>query len=149
MARPSKKPASKDSGAYIELGKAAETSSLIKGIFAELFEEKIESVTDEIKSSISKLIYGGVIATILLFISLVVGVWLFMASYQQHYLDTQAALTAKIEALQKENTDLKIELKADLQKLESQQDYIERFLIEIQRQSSVKAVNTTGVTDQN
>ena len=127
---PRKKPPQPPSGTYVELNKADETTSFLKRIFDERFDEKIEGVKSKIDRKLSGLIYGVIAGTAFLFISLWVATGLFMGSYQQHYLDTQAAFTDKTEALQKENYDLKLEMNNRLQKLESQQDYIERNLIE-------------------
>lgn len=99
----------------ISLEVGVSSAAIAEGVFNRLFKEN-ESRMD---GKVSKIIYGGIIATIFLFISLIISVWIFMGSYQQNYLDTQSSLG-------KEYADVRLELKS----LQSQQDYMERFLLE-------------------
>lgn len=105
---------------------ASNAAEIAEAVFTKLFADKEEKMNVKV----SKLIYGGIIATALLFISVLISVWLFMGSYQQHYLDTQASFMEKTEALETQVLKLESETKMDLQNLENQQDYTERFLIE-------------------
>jgi hypothetical protein len=105
---------------------ASNAAEIAEAVFTKMFADAEEKMNIKV----SKLIYGGIIATVLLFLSVIVSVWLFMGSYQQHYLDTQAAFTEKTSALETQVSRLESQTKMDMQNLENQQDYTERFLIE-------------------
>lgn len=79
----------------ISLEVGSQTAEIAEGVFKKMYgdaEEKIDG-------KISKLIYGGIIATIVLFFTIIFSTWLFMSSYQEHYLDTQSAFNKKINDL--------------------------------------------------
>lgn len=109
----------------IELEVGAKTSEIAEGVF----DKKFEDVREKMDGKISKLIYGVIAATAFLFISLLVGVWLFMGSYQQHYLETQQTLTEKVETLQKESLEIESNLETSIYRIQDKQDYIERILL--------------------
>ena len=109
----------------IQLEIVSNTAEVAEGIFKKLFKD----VKGEIDGRISRLIYGGIIATILLFIALIVSIVIFMGSYQQNYLDTQASFTQQINDLRKENSDLQIRLSNDIEGVKEKQNYLERLLL--------------------
>jgi hypothetical protein len=109
----------------IQLEIGSKTAEIAEGVFRKLYEDKISAMDGKV----SRLIYGGIIATGLVLIALIVSTWLFMDSYQQHYLDTQSAFSAQINDLRKENMNLQIRLEAEVVSVKDKEEYLERFLL--------------------
>ncbi len=78
----------------------------------------------------SGIIYGGIIAAVLLLITLLFDTHFFMADYQKHFLDTQTSLTQQIYDLKKENAELQSSMRKDLEKSKEKQEYLEKLLLE-------------------
>ncbi len=110
----------------IKLEVVSKTAEIAEGVFKKMFED----AKGAMDGKVSQLIYGGIIATVLVLITLIISTWLFMNSYQQHYLDTQSAFYEQINALRKENNNLQLQLTNDVIGVKDKQDYLERLLLE-------------------
>lgn len=110
----------------IDLKVGSKSAEVADGVFKALFEKE----KGKMDGRVSKLIYGGIVATALVLVVIVFSTWWFMAGYHQHYLDTQAILTGEISDLEKENAILQAQLKAEMERVRDKQDYLEKLLFD-------------------
>jgi hypothetical protein len=110
----------------IQLESGSKTAEVAEGVFKKLFEDARKAMDGKV----SKMVYGGIIATVLVLIALVCSTWLFMSGYQQHYLDTQLSFNEQLNTLRKENMDLQFQLKNDIERTKNKQEYLERLLLD-------------------
>lgn len=110
----------------VQIESAASTSDIAESVFKQLF------AAEEIKMSqkVSQMIYGGAIATVLVLIAIFASTWLFMSSYQQNYLDTQAFYNQQFNDLKKGNADTLDKMKNDTDRIKDKQDYLEKLFLE-------------------
>ena len=126
MAKKPSKLTEEDIKAMIDLEMGSKMTEVVEGVFKKL----IEGVKGKIEGKITTLIYGGIIATILVLIALWWSNRAFINSYHQHFLDTQTTLNEVINTLRKENYDLQLQINNDIEDIKSKQDYLERFLMQ-------------------
>lgn len=109
----------------IKFESGIESAEVAEGVFKKLFED----ARSKMDNRISKIIYGGIIATGLVIIALCYSTWLFMSSYQQNYLDTQSEFNKQVNDLRKENSDQQLRFESDLKSIQEKQNYFERLLV--------------------
>lgn len=107
----------------IKLETGAPASEVAEGVFRKLFEDEKKRLEKAIDDKVSPIIWGGLIATALVLISIFGTSFWFMADYDKHYLDTKTATLNDTAALREENRDLQ-------EKLNDRMDYIERLLLQ-------------------
>jgi hypothetical protein len=95
-----------------------------------VFKVKTDEMKKEIDGKISTLIYGGIIAAILLLVSIVASSWFFMADYQKHFFSTKDEFTAEINELRKEYSDAQVQMKVDMERIKDKQEYLEKLLFQ-------------------
>lgn len=126
MAKTPAKLTEEELKSMIQLETGSQAAKIAEGVFEKLFED----VQSKMDGKVSKLVYGGIIATVLVLISLCFSTWLFMASYQADYLDAQNSFSEQINSLRTENVDLKSALESDMEDIGERQDYLEKLLLE-------------------
>jgi hypothetical protein len=109
---------------------ALKIETIADGIFKGKFEEEVGKVKTEINGKLTTLTTVVILGTVLVLIALIASTWLFMNTYQQHYLDTQAAFNDKINDLVKENAEQKAAWEIERDKMKEKQDYLEKLLLE-------------------
>lgn len=109
----------------ISLSIGAQAAEIAEGVFRKMFEESRKHM----EGRVSQIIYGGIIATVLVLASLVASTWMFMNTYQQHYLDTQAHFNEEINDLRKDNYDLQMSLNNEINIIKGQQQNLENILL--------------------
>ena len=120
------------------------TAEIAEGVFKKLFEEERKKM----EGRVSKIIYGGIIATVLVLVALIASTWLFMNTYQQHYLDTQAVFNAQINDLRKENLELKLDLSRRMDEVKNGNDQLQRLMMERIIQTTLPIVQTASTSQQ-
>lgn len=110
----------------IQLESGSQAAEVAEGVFAKLFED----YKGQMDGKISSLIYGGIIATALVLVSLCFSTWLFMSSYQQNFLETQNKFNEQMNTLTKENAESQAEYKIEIERLKEKQSYLERLLLD-------------------
>lgn len=126
MAKKPVKLTADDLKEMIQLETGSQAAEVAEAVFEKLFKE----FKDKMDGRISQLVYGGIIATILVLIALFFSTWLFMSSYQQSFLDSQANFSQDMNTTTKENADLQLQYKTDIESLKEKQMYLERLLLE-------------------
>ena len=109
---------------------ALQIETVFDGLFKGKFEEEVGKVKREIEGKLTTLTTVVVLGTVLVLIALIASTWIFMNTYQQHYLDTQSAFNTQINDLRKDNLDLKLDLLRQMDAVKNNDDYLQRLMIE-------------------
>ena len=112
----------------IDLNTAGKAAEVAEAVFEKKFEEINKKIAD-FSGTINNIIWGVAVASLLLFISLVVSVIIFMAEMRSSYFQTQDTVNNRINELIQSNQELKTELLREVDKTADKQDYLERNIL--------------------
>lgn len=134
-----KRPKEELQSILIDPKNVQQITEVAESVFKTEFEKGVRDFREKLTKQeglLNKIIWGGIIATSLVVLTLWLDSHYFRANYQQGFLDTQATINQQINDLRKENAELKTELLREVDKTQEKQDYLERLLLQQTNKSS-------------
>lgn|SRR3990167_1054487 len=109
-------------------------SEVAEAVFKRLSEGEREDIKREVKKDIedkiTRLMYGGIIATVLVLLVIFVDYHFFKRDYNKVYLETQQQFSQEFRKMIEDNTKEKLERLREIDRLKERQDYLEKLMLE-------------------
>jgi len=118
---------------YIDLDTAAGSAEVAESVSRDLFNREFQKLRSDLKKQESRtfqIMIGALVASFLIVLTILVEGWIFMANYNQHYLEAEKSFMQETESLKKENSETKQMLLNQADKIADRQDSLERIILE-------------------